>query len=326
MGGGSKGGSSPSIPKPPPISKSYQQGVDVYLKNNPALLGGEQAARGQYDPQRIAEQQGLQQQFGPAQYQQQLDALAKLDPQYLNARAWLGRSVIGDLQHGTSLDAGTTNQLQQQVRGAQSARGNAYGDSAGIAEAYTLGDRGQQLYQQRLQNAAGFISQPTLATQAGQVSPVSPDRSAAYVDPNAGFQGLNAANANYAASATAAAANAGNQQSSGAGWGSTIGGIVGGVAGTVYGGPTLGAAGYQVGSGVGGGVGSLFSDRRMKTDIEKIGKDNSGVNIYKFAYKGPKHIGYMADEIERKFPGDVSIDPVSGYKMVSEKFAPVRLE
>jgi hypothetical protein len=52
-----------------------------------------------------------------------------------------------------------------------------------------------------------------------------------------------------------------------------------------------------------------ISDRRMKHDIRRIGKTDDGMPIYKFKYKGDDreqtHIGFMADEVERKHPDAV---------------------
>jgi len=58
-------------------------------------------------------------------------------------------------------------------------------------------------------------------------------------------------------------------------------------------------------------IASIFalSDRRMKHDIRRIGKTDDGMPIYKFKYKGDDreqtHIGFMADEVERKHPNAV---------------------
>jgi hypothetical protein len=53
----------------------------------------------------------------------------------------------------------------------------------------------------------------------------------------------------------------------------------------------------------------MGSDRRMKQDIRRIGKTDDGMPIYKFKYKGDEreqtHIGFMADEVERKHPDAV---------------------
>jgi len=63
----------------------------------------------------------------------------------------------------------------------------------------------------------------------------------------------------------------------------------------------------------------ILSDRRLKHDIKKIGEADNGLPIYTFKYKGDDHhqthVGFMADEVERKNPDAVGLDP-SGYKTV----------
>ena len=63
----------------------------------------------------------------------------------------------------------------------------------------------------------------------------------------------------------------------------------------------------------------FFSDRRLKHDIKKIGEADNGLPIYTFKYKGDEnqqtHVGFMADEVEKKNPDAVGLDP-SGYKTV----------
>src|SRR5678809_1140670 len=92
----------PDIPATPNPAKTYEQGIQTYLKFLPQLLAAEQDARTQYDPQRIAEQQQLQAQYGPTQYGQQLDALHQLDPWGAAQRVVLGGSLIFDLADGRS--------------------------------------------------------------------------------------------------------------------------------------------------------------------------------------------------------------------------------
>ena len=229
MGGSKGGGSSVKIPKPPPINQSYTSGVNLQLGSLPNQVNTEDATRAAQDPARVAAQQQLQGQFGPTQYGQQIQALSQLDPAWLTAHNATGTQVTNQLRMGSQLDPASMNQLQQSVRGAQAARGNIYGDSAGQAEAYTLGNAGQQLYQQRLANAQGFLQTPTVPSQINQVAPVQPDRSFSYVDPAAGFEGLNAANARYQGIVGAAAANNSGQQNS---WLSTLGDVAK-IAGTV---------------------------------------------------------------------------------------------
>lgn len=64
------------------------------------------------------------------------------------------------------------------------------------------------------------------------------------------------------------------------------------------------------GSGGAFGAGGAFSsDRSMKTDITRLGKDpKTGLTMHAFRYKGdpksyPKTIGPMAQEVKQKFPG-----------------------
>ena len=68
-----------------------------------------------------------------------------------------------------------------------------------------------------------------------------------------------------------------------------------------------------------GALTSLFSDRRLKQDIERIGVADNGLPIYRYTYKrdphGVVHIGFMADEVEALHPDAVTED-LTGIKMV----------
>lgn len=65
---------------------------------------------------------------------------------------------------------------------------------------------------------------------------------------------------------------------------------------------------------IGSGL-TMFSDRRLKKNIEKVGKIK-GLNVYEFDYKagGPRQMGFMAQEVEKKNP-DAVVD-VGGFKAV----------
>lgn len=74
-----------------------------------------------------------------------------------------------------------------------------------------------------------------------------------------------------------------------------------------------------------GGIGSaatLFSDRRLKTDIERVGALDIGLPVYRYRYKGDPtvQIGLMADEVEQVRPEAVVTTP-SGYKAVDYRAA-----
>lgn len=67
-----------------------------------------------------------------------------------------------------------------------------------------------------------------------------------------------------------------------------------------------------------GGIASIFSDRRLKTDIRRVGKTKGGLPLYSFRYKagGPKQIGVMAQDVAKKKP-DALGPEVGGFKTVN---------
>jgi len=79
----------------------------------------------------------------------------------------------------------------------------------------------------------------------------------------------------------------------------------------------MGGAGSALGGAA--AIKTAFSDRRLKTDIVRVGSDDrTGLNIYEFAYKDAVHIRYrgvMADEVEFYFPECITHDE-RGYAMV----------
>ena len=60
-----------------------------------------------------------------------------------------------------------------------------------------------------------------------------------------------------------------------------------------------------------------FSDRRLKTDIEKVGETTEGIGVFSYRYKGDteRQVGVMAQEVEKKHPEAVITTP-SGFKAV----------
>jgi hypothetical protein len=62
----------------------------------------------------------------------------------------------------------------------------------------------------------------------------------------------------------------------------------------------------------------LLSDVRAKTDIEHVGRDPTGLNMYKYRYKGqpkatPKFVGPMAQEVAQRNPEQVGREPWTGF-------------
>ena len=73
----------------------------------------------------------------------------------------------------------------------------------------------------------------------------------------------------------------------------------------------------SAGSMIGGAL-SLFSDRRLKRDIEHIGDMEDGLPVYEYRYVGEheRHTGVMADEVEKLRPWALGPE-VGGYKTVN---------
>lgn len=64
-------------------------------------------------------------------------------------------------------------------------------------------------------------------------------------------------------------------------------------------------------------AGTFPSDRRLKTNIQLIGKHDNGMNIYSWDYVWGEHSrGVMADEVEEMMPEAVVMHP-TGFKMVN---------
>lgn len=65
-----------------------------------------------------------------------------------------------------------------------------------------------------------------------------------------------------------------------------------------------------------GSLGSMFSDRRLKSNIKRIGTAHNGLPLYEYTIFGQRQRGVMADEAEKVMPAAVSTHS-SGFKMVN---------
>ena len=63
-------------------------------------------------------------------------------------------------------------------------------------------------------------------------------------------------------------------------------------------------------------AGAAMSDRRLKSNIERIGTHKLGIGLYEYDILGQRQQGVMADEAEKVMPEAVLMHP-SGYKMVN---------
>jgi hypothetical protein len=183
---------------------------------------------------------------------------------------------------------------------AQNLISRQYNDARGSAEVQA-GNAANQQFGMDTQNRQQYISE-LLAQRQTPLNEINALMSGAQVNnPFAGGLGYQAGNNVQAAPIFAGAQAQGqadinkfNAQQSGSN--SMMGGLF-----------SLGAAGIQS---------RIFSDRRLKRNIVKIGTYINGLAKYSFEYIwGEKSIGAMADEVEKLMPQAV-MTHASGYKMV----------
>jgi hypothetical protein len=79
----------------------------------------------------------------------------------------------------------------------------------------------------------------------------------------------------------------------------------------------LGGLAQGVGSAAAAAIPFMMSDKRLKTDIEKVGKTDAGLPIYTYKYKGDNktQMGVMAQDVEKKTPK--AVKEVGGFKAVN---------
>ena len=65
-----------------------------------------------------------------------------------------------------------------------------------------------------------------------------------------------------------------------------------------------------------GSAAIMFSDRRLKSNIKRVGTHPLGIGIYDYDIGGERQRGVMADEVEQVLPEAVLTRP-DGYKMVN---------
>lgn len=142
----------------------------------------------------------LQKKYGNDFVDQRIEELKRSDPTGYAMREKMGASILGDLESGKSLDPAMLGEVTSAERAAQAARGNVMGQSSAAAEAMQVGNAGYRMWQQKLANAASFLSGTTPVAQFGQIAgaqqgaaPFSPVamQSGVGLNQNAGAQGAN---------------------------------------------------------------------------------------------------------------------------------------
>ncbi len=148
----------------------------------------------------------IQNKYGPQFIQNARDQLQAADPEGFAARKQLFDKVTADLNSGYELTPDQERQTEQDIRGAQAARGNYLGSAPVSAESTVMADTRQKMYQQRLANVGSALAGTTPTAQFQSISgaqngaaPYQPNLMAPGVglNPNAGALGTQFALGEY---------------------------------------------------------------------------------------------------------------------------------
>jgi hypothetical protein len=208
---------------------------------------------------------------------------ARLDPQFARSEDSLRTDLTNKgIQPGS---AAWNAEMTQFGQNKNDAYNQLYlsGRSQGAQEALT--ERNQPINEITALMSGSQVSQPTLTS--------TPTTGVAGVD----YSGM--VNNNYNAQNQQYQTQVGQQNAA-------MGGMFG-LAGT------LGAAGINASKAAAPIM--MFSDRRLKSDVIRIGATSLGLPLYEYTIFGRRERGVMADEVEQILPGAVSVHP-SGFKMV----------
>ena len=357
-------------------AKDYEKMIQLQLKYLPKQVQAELAARGEYDPQFIEQALGLQHTYDPRLAQEQREAVMRRDPEWVRTHGLLGDKVqaalergyldprqeaayakmaalagrgeptrdrayqaLGEQVTGDTLRGGTADPetLRQMTQAIMSRSPNlSYGEAQDMANAVYVGQRSQNLKQQRQQatgqflqtatptaqrelslsnfygqqspllgamGAAGtYLSGPTMSQMISGVSGVSPPRAFGYVNPQAGMQGLQLGLQNQQAQLA-------NQALSGGGGNPWTNALQGAAQGANYGsvGGGYGAAGGAITGGILGAFGyPQYSDARLKKNISRTGLSTpDGIPIVDYDFQGRRWRGVLAQDVQRVRPDAV---------------------
>jgi hypothetical protein len=205
----------------------------------------------------------VQEKYGADFVRQRLKELELADPQFRKVREALGMAALEDVDAGYELAPGMREEVQQATRAAQYARGNVFGAAPAAEEAFEVGNAAFRLRQQRLANAASYLSGTTPVAQFGQIAGAQQGaagfspmgiRSGIGLDPSAGARSLGLASNvynNQFQDYMQQSSMAGDMLGAVAGLG--MGAMTGGLLGSLGGG---GSKGFRKGAlkGIGGGT------------------------------------------------------------------------
>jgi len=272
------------------------------LKEQAELTGGVYNLDALYAPQYAQLRADVNEQYAPRNVDSLMSRLEQADPNFTAVRDAYGKNVLQGLEAGYGLGDGLSRELEQAIRGAQTARGNYLGAAPVAQEAMGKGSAMIDLYNQRMSQANQFSNSrnavdmfATLAGTTDAYSPtnvITPQTTAFDFNNYLGAQNIETQNRNGMLAALLEYQNAGKQAGSKqGGWMGALTGALGGAAtgasAGAVGGPWGAVIGGVVGAGV-GGVGGYFAEQGQGSQMGQgggafggmlggmLGKNNQG--------------------------------------------------
>ncbi len=217
-------------------------------------------------------------------------AMADVNTAASNARGQSSRAVA---RMGINPASGRAMAMDSQIQLGQTAAAAGAANKARTdarAEGYALNDRVNN-------SLSGYPSMGSQATGSGAAYGTAGvnTTNASLAGQNSGFGSVASVAGQLGTNATSMFGAQATREANGQGGGESIGGMLGGLGGLATG---LGKSGL-----------GWFSDRRLKTDIEVVGRDvATGLKLYAFRYIADptkRWIGVMADEVRTIRPDAV---------------------
>lgn len=150
-----------NMPKAPDYGDEFTKGFLEQYKVTPWLAQQEMELRQKYAPQQAKLAASLYEQYLPQYAQTNMRTLKKIDPESIKGRKQLFGNVTDDLASGYKLRPELLNEIANDVRAAQTARGNYRGNAPISEEAMVTAKAREGMYQQRLANMMNFLRGPT---------------------------------------------------------------------------------------------------------------------------------------------------------------------
>jgi hypothetical protein len=158
----------------------YNAAAQAMLDQAPKFAKQNFQLQKQYSPKYAQLAVDTNAKYAPQNTKNYLDVINQADPEFLKVRNALGSQVEQGLKDGYSLGDGLSDQVEQDARAAQSARGNWYGPAPTADEAFQKASARINLYNQRQQAATNFLQSRgagDILAQYSQTMPYAPSAS-----------------------------------------------------------------------------------------------------------------------------------------------------